>query len=440
MGRRGYHAKNGQGLPFDVSMDESINTNLVWDVVCSNYSFKLDTDAEVCGLLSLADCGAISRAALKDLFLHHGRQRCNTTYTFMEDGEMLENKTLKALKAMAKGVGISGYSTMNKGVLILSLKPFEKTLTYMPADAIGQVRRYRKHLKSVKRLEDLVGKKTVASLTWLQDSETPYYMLLRRDQISPDDTFEDRLLKDIYDEKNEHRMPKTLCMNAFCLSGPEMDTLPVRTYKTAPNPHSAIYPMKLYLLEPVLKLAIKKFGSWEKFLDARVRKSERREKRRSELEDKIATRTKDLAQAFEARGLSMHDYTLRNDVHGFLNAKRGFETLNARRIVDSIVRQNAEREARARRVISLRRVSVIPRSMLEPPSVGTLLGKRSRSPAEAAPSRGILTNHTQGATPLKHLARKVNSDGVMIYTCECGYSSGMKKMLVHRSGAHRIRT
>eukprot|EP00889_Picochlorum_renovo_P006799 jgi/Picre1/33829/NNA_001308.t1 len=130
---------------------------------------------------------------------------------------MLENKTVKGLKAMAKGIRISGYSTMSKNVLILSLKPFEKTLTYMPAEAIGQVRRYKKHLRSVKRLEDLVGKKTVASLTWLQDSETPYYMMLRRDQISPDDTFEDRLLKDIYDDKNEHRMPKTHCMNAFCL-------------------------------------------------------------------------------------------------------------------------------------------------------------------------------------------------------------------------------
>mmetsp|Transcript_6140 Transcript_6140/g.12021 ORF Transcript_6140/g.12021 Transcript_6140/m.12021 type:complete len:425 (+) Transcript_6140:158-1432(+) len=416
-------------------MDASINTHLVWDLLCSNHAFKLESDAELTGVLSLVECGAISRAALKGLFLHHKR---TMPYTFLEDGEMLENKTVKGLKAMAKGIRISGYSTMSKNVLILSLKPFEKTLTYMPAEAIGQVRRYRKHLKSVKRLEDLVGKKTVASLTWLQDSETPYYMMLRRDQISPDDTFEDRLLKDIYDDKNEHRMPKTHCMNAFCLSGPEMDGLPVRTYKTAPNPHSAIYPMKLYLLEPVLELAIKKFGSWEKFLDARVKKSDRREKKRLELQDRIAKRTKDLAAACAARGLSMkHEYMCRRDVHGFLNAKRGFETLNAHGIADTIVKQNAEKEARAQRVVSLRQVILPPRSMAGSPSVGTMLGKRPRSPAEATPSRGILTNQKQGPTSLEHLAKELNPDGVLIYTCECGYSSGLKKMLAHRSGAHR---
>lgn len=403
------------------------NTYLIGELLCSNQSFDLQSDAHVCGLFSLALCGAVSRARLKDVFLGYGR-RC----TWMKDGEVLEKETLKGLKAMAKGVGISGCSQMNKGALIVSLRPYEKAMAYMPAEAIGQVRRYRRHLKNVKRLEECVGRETVASLLWLQNSDPPYYMKLRKDQLSDDDRFEDTLLKDIYDDRREHRMPKTHCMDAFCLSNAEMDSLPMRTYTTAPNPHSARYPMKLYLLEPVLKISVKKFGSWGAFLEARAKKQERRGEKRAQFEAKLAARKRDLVEAFEAQGLSWNEHMYRSDVQRYLNVAVNSQVPDACEFVASLVRQKAESEARALQRITQRKWSTHPRH----PSV--ILGKRSRSPIEAAPSRGILGRQEdhRGAQSVEHLVKERNRDNIWIYRCECGYSAGMKKMRAHRRTAH----
>lgn len=64
---------------------------------------------------------------------------------------------------------------MKKDTLARLLLRYEHTLRYFPAEAIGRIRRYQEHLKRKQVVEKLIGKKTASSLTWLHDTERPFY-------------------------------------------------------------------------------------------------------------------------------------------------------------------------------------------------------------------------------------------------------------------------
>ena len=144
----------------------------VIQIVYMNTVIDINDDAEMQGLFSAMLTGLVCREFVKHLFL----SRCVDGSDLLNiDGYTIQATKLVDLKALAKKMDIKGVSGMKKDTLVRLLLPYEDTLRYFPAEAIGRIRRYQEHLKRKKMVEKLIGKMAASSLTWLHDTDRPFY-------------------------------------------------------------------------------------------------------------------------------------------------------------------------------------------------------------------------------------------------------------------------
>jgi len=351
-----------------------------------NRGIDVYDDADVQGLFSALVTGLVPREFVKHLFL----SRCIDGSNLLEiDGCDIHSKKVSDLKSLAKRMDFKGLSQMKKGELVDLLMRFEESLTYFPAEAIGGIRRYQNHLKNKKRVEKAVGKAVADSLSWLHDTERPFYMEPSTESMY--DSFETRLLKGLYRGNLTRTVYKTKCMEDFCLSGSQMEELKCQL---AENPHPyAKYPMKLYIEGEVLLHAIKKHGSWKKFILARQKKAERR----------CVREEKQNNASPGENTIIMPSHTSRADLPW----------------LDMSFQYAVERPGRLSDMFS---VSRTPQRVSK---------KRSRDkPHAAQPHRGLNSQ----SVSLTNLESWKNECGVDIYRCGCGYSAGKKKMQGHMAG------
>lgn len=216
------------------------------------------------------------------------------------------------------------------------------------------------------------------------------------------DSFEVGLLKDLYCGKLGKTMYKTKCMDEFCLSSSQMEEL---SCEKAPNPHPyAKYPMKLYIVEQVLFHAIKKHGSWRKFILAREKKAERRIAKQ-EKQNNFATKS----------GLILSHVPSRKNTFGY------------EAMMSPGVTKQPDEMAWNGRLSGIFTVSRTLQSRKRP---------RDEFIAGRQQNRGLNVQEQDVQTNLESLATSHNQSNILIYHCSCGYAAGAKKMRRHLHGSH----
>lgn len=165
------------------------------------------------------------------------------------------------------------------------LKPFEKTLEYMPADCMSICREVYQNLKNRSRVEEVLGpvQGRLGKVTYVEKHNVVQALL----------------------DDPDRRCSKKRCQDLFLVSDKDLKPLEY-TYERNIY-HVAKYPMHMYKLLEVAKVSMKKYGSWDG-LKAEMEKRQIRAKgRRAKLEEKHArdkiARREELMPLLRERGL-----------------------------------------------------------------------------------------------------------------------------------------
>ena len=159
----------------------NLSLNDVMTLVFLNVPIDFTSDEDLYTLMSVMVLGLVSRDFVRSLFVSQGNMPYEKIESGMFDMEgcAMQSKTLIEVKALARKMELIVCEGVSEGMcvdfLIDYLAPFEKSLGYLPAKAIGRIRQYSEHLKNKEKVVRVTGKAIADSLTWLNDTTRPFY-------------------------------------------------------------------------------------------------------------------------------------------------------------------------------------------------------------------------------------------------------------------------